>query len=82
MNFDYIQKELDYYKKFLPANFAVEKAKFFANVKKSEPYNPYFYYSDNLEVKDYKEIKEALQKEVGSDLIIDEFLKVGFIDFL
>jgi hypothetical protein len=76
MNFDYIQQELDYYKKFRPANFVEEKARFFAHIKKNEPYNPFFNYSDNLKVKDYKEIKEALQKEIGSDLIINEFLKV------
>lgn len=76
MNFDYIQRELDYYKKFTPANFMEERARFLAHIKKSEPYNPFFNYNDNLEVKDYKEIKEALQKEAGSDLIINEFLKV------
>jgi len=76
MNFDYIQKELDYYKKFTPANFVEEKARFFAHIKKKEAYNPFFDYGDNLEAKDYKEIKEALQKEIGSDLIINEFLKV------
>jgi hypothetical protein len=76
MNFDYIQRELDYYKKFRPTNFVEEKARFFAHIKRNESYNPFFYYSDNLEVKDYKEIKEALQKESGSDLIINEFLKV------
>jgi hypothetical protein len=76
MNFDYIQKELDYYKKFTPANFVEEKARFFAHLKKKEPYNPLFNYSDNLALEDYEEIKAALQKEIGSDLIIDEFIKV------
>jgi hypothetical protein len=79
MNFEYIQKELDYYKKFTPANFVEEKARFFARIKKNKPYNPYFKYRDNLEVKDYKEIKAGLQKEIGSDSIINEFLKV-FMD--
>ena len=76
MNFDYIQRELDYYKKFTPSNFMEERERFFAHIKKNKPYNPFFKYIDNLEVKDYKEIKEALKKETGSDLIINEFLKV------
>jgi len=76
MKFEYIQKELDYYKKFTPANFVEEKARFFAHIKKKEAYNPFFEYSDKLEVKDYKEIKETLQKKIGRDLIINEFIKV------
>lgn len=76
MNFEKIQKELDYYQKFTPVNFADERTKFFECVKKNQPYNPLFQYNDKLDAKDYEEIKKALKKEKGRDAIINEFLKV------
>jgi hypothetical protein len=76
MNFQDIQRELDYYNKFIPVNFTKERGKFFELVKSNEPYNPVFRYHDKLKVKDYEEIKYFLKKEKGSDAIVDEFLKV------
>ncbi len=76
MNFQKLQRELDYYKKFIPVNFTKERRKFYACIKTNEPYNPVFQYQDKLEVKDYLEIKNSLLKEKGKDLIVDEFLKV------
>ena len=37
MNFKEIQKELDYYQKLTPANFAEERAKFFECLKIQVP---------------------------------------------
>ena len=50
MNFQEIQKELDYYQKLTPTNFAEERAKFFECLKIQVPYNPIFEYNDKLEV--------------------------------
>ncbi len=76
MNFEKIQKELDYYQKFTPVNFAEERTKFFESVKKNQSYNPLFQYADKLDVKDFEKIKKSLEKEKGEDAIINEFLKV------
>lgn len=76
MKFQKIQRELDYYNKFIPGNFAEERKRFFECVKTNEPYNPVFRYHDKLKVKDYEEIKYFLKKEKGKDAIVDEFLKV------
>ena len=76
MNFQVIQKELDYYQKLTPANFAEERAKFFKHLKIQVPYNPVFEYNDKLEVEDYEEIKKTLKKQRGRDAIINAFLKV------
>ena len=76
MNFEKIQKELDYYQKFTPVNFAEERTKFFESVKKNQSYNPSFQYADKLDVKDFEKIKKSLEKEKGEDAIINEFLKV------
>ncbi len=76
MNFEKIQKELDYYQKFTPVNFAEERTKFFESVKKNQSYNPLFKYADKLDVKDFEKIKKALEKEKGQDVVINEFLKV------
>ncbi len=51
MNFEKIQKELDYYQKFTPVNFSDERTKFFESVKKNQPYNPLFQYNDKLDAK-------------------------------
>ena len=51
MNFGKIQKELDYYQKFSPVNFAEERTTFFECLKKNQPYNPLFRYNDRLDVK-------------------------------
>jgi hypothetical protein len=71
-----IQKELDYYQKLTPTNFAEERAKFFECLKIQIPYNPVFEYNDELEVKDYEEIKKTLKKQRGRDAIINAFLSV------
>ena len=76
MNFQEIQKELDYYQKFTPANFSEERAKFFKHLKIQVPYNPVFEYNDKLEVEDYEEIKKTLKKQRGRDAIINSYLKV------
>ena len=76
MNFQKIQKELDYYKKYIPLNFTEERRTFFERIKSTEPYNPVFQYYDKLEVKDYEDIKASLKKEKGKDAIVDEFLNV------
>ena len=76
MNFQEIQKELDYYQKLTPVNFAEERAKFFESLKKQAPYNPVFDYNEKLEVKDYEEIKKILIKQRGRDAIINAFLNV------
>ncbi len=76
MNFEKIQKELDYYQKFTPVNFAEERTKFFESVKKNQSYNPLFQYADKLDVEDFEKIKKALEKEKGEDAVINEFLKV------
>ena len=74
MNFQEIQKELDYYQKLTPTNFAEERAKFFECLKIQVPYNPIFEYNDKLEVEDYEEIKKTLKKQRGRDKIINAFL--------
>ena len=56
MNFEQIQKELDYYQKFTPVNFAEERTKFFESVKKNQSYNPLFKYANKLDVKDFEKI--------------------------
>jgi hypothetical protein len=76
MNFQKIQRELDYYNKFIPVNFAEERKIFFECVRTNEPYNPVFRYHDKLKVKDYEDIKVSLKKEKGKDAIVDEFLNV------
>lgn len=76
MNFQEIQKELDYYQKLTPTNFAEERTKFFQRLKIQVPYNPVFDYNDKLEVKDYEEIKKTLDKHRGRDAIVNAFLKV------
>ena len=68
-----IQKELDYYQKLTPTNFAEERAKFFERLKIQVPYNPVFEYSDKLEVEDYEEIKNTLKKQKGRDSISMSF---------
>ena len=79
MNFEKIQKELDYYQKFSPVNFAEERTTFFECLKKNQPYNPLFRYNDRLDVKDYEEIKKSIKNQRGKDAIINEFLKI-FLD--
>jgi len=76
MIFQKIQKELDYYQKLIPTNFAEERAKFFECLKIKVPYNPVFEYNDKLEVADYEEIKKTLKKQRGRDAIINLFLNV------
>jgi hypothetical protein len=76
MHLQEIQKELDYYQKLTPTNFAEERAKFFECLKIQVPYNPVFEYNDKLEVEDYEEIKKTLKKQRGRDAIINLFLKV------
>ena len=76
MNFQEIQKELDYYQKLTPTNFTEERAHFFECLKKQHPYNPEFKYNDKLAVEDYKEIKKTLKKQRGRDAMIDAFLDV------
>ena len=76
MYFKEIQKELDYYQKFTPTNFAGERAKFFECLKKQIPYNPVFEYNDKIEVEDYEEIKKTLKKQRSRDAIINAFLDV------
>ena len=71
-----IQKELDYYQKLTPTNFAEERAKFYECLKIEVPYNPVFEYNDKLEVEDYEGIKKTLKKQRGRDAIINAFLKV------
>jgi hypothetical protein len=75
MDFPEIQKELDYYQKLTPTNFAEERAKFFEHLKIQVPYNPVFEYDDKLEVEDYEEIKKTLKKQRGQDALINAFLK-------
>lgn len=79
MDFVKIQRELDYYKKFIPVNYRDEREKFFAHINKAEPYNPQFIYHDKLDVKDYGTIKESLMQAGGRDEITNEFIKV-YID--
>ncbi|UCH19759.1 MAG: hypothetical protein JSU83_14415, partial [Deltaproteobacteria bacterium] len=79
MNFAKIQRELDYYKKFIPVNFRDEREKFFEHIDKAEPYNPQFIYDDKLEVRDYEAIKDSLMKDGDRDQITNEFIKV-YID--
>ena len=79
MNFEKIQKELDYYQKFSPVNFAEERTTFFECMKKNQPYNPLFRYNDRLDVKDYEDIKKSIKDERGKDAIINAFLKI-FLD--
>jgi hypothetical protein len=76
MGFDRIQRELDYYKKFIPINFAEERKHFFDHLKKRKTYNPMFKYADLLTVEDYEDIKSGLIKEKGGDEVIDAFLDV------
>ncbi|MGD1972569.1 MAG: DUF1704 domain-containing protein [Desulfobacterales bacterium] len=76
MNFQDLQKELDYYQKLTPTNFAEERAKFFERLKIQVPYNPKFEYNDKLAVEDYEEIKKTLKKQRGRDAIINAFLDV------
>ncbi|MEX1330636.1 MAG: tyrosine/phenylalanine carboxypeptidase domain-containing protein [Desulfobacterales bacterium] len=76
MHLQEIQKELDYYQKLTPTNFAEERAKFFECLKIQVPYNPEFEYNDKLEVEDYEEIKKTLKKQRGRDAIINAFLDV------
>jgi hypothetical protein len=76
MNFAHIQRELDYYKKFMPINFPEERTRFFEHFEKKEPYNPVFNYSDKLTLRDYEDIKDSLKKEGDTDLVINEFLRV------
>ena len=76
MNFNQVQAELDYYKKFTPVNFADERNRFFENVGKSEPYNPVFKYNDKLTLRDYVDIKEVLKKEKDMDPVIKAFIRV------
>ena len=76
MYFQEIQKELDYYQKLTPTNFAQERAKFFECLEIQEPYNPVFEYNDKLEVEDYEEIKKILKRQRGRDAIINAFLDV------
>jgi hypothetical protein len=76
MNFTKIQRDLDYYKKFIPVNFRDEREKFFEHINKTEPYNPQFIYHDKLEVRNYEAIKDSLMKDGGRDQITDEFIKV------
>jgi len=79
MNFTKIQTELDYYKKFKPINYTMERIKFFEQVEKNEPYNPKFNYPDKLRVSDYKDLKICLKKEMGKDGLVDEFLKIYLV---
>ncbi len=76
MYFQEIQKELDYYQKLTPTNFAEERAKFFECLKIEVPYNPVFEYNDKLAVEDYEGIKKTLKKQRGRDAIINAFLDV------
>jgi len=76
MDFNRIQRELDYYKKFMPINFAEERKIFFKHIEKNAPYNPVFQYTDTLKIEDYEDIKEDIKKERGREEIIDAFLDV------
>ena len=76
MYFQEIQKELDYYQKLTPVNFAKERAKFFEHLKIQVPYSPVFDYKDKLEVEDYEKIKKILKKQRGRDAIVNAFLNV------
>ncbi len=73
-DFSYIQKELDYYQKFIPLNYESEKDAFFQKQKKGIPYNPVFEYQDPLTVKNYHEIRVFLVNSKGADRIINHFL--------
>jgi hypothetical protein len=79
MNFAYIQRELDYYKKFIPVNFAHERQRFFEHIENDKPYNPVFTYNDRLTVTDYEEIKDSLKKKKDKDALIDEFIAVYLV---
>ncbi|MGD2269727.1 MAG: DUF1704 domain-containing protein [Desulfobacterales bacterium] len=79
MNFAYLQRELDYYKKFVPVNFACERQRFFEHIENNKPYNPVFTYNDRLTVTDYEGIKDALKKEKDKDALIDEFIAVYLV---
>jgi len=50
MNFQEIQKELDYSQKLTRSKFAEERAKFFKRLKIQVPYNPVFEYNGKLHV--------------------------------
>jgi hypothetical protein len=76
MNFAQIQRELDYYKKFVPTNFSGERTRFFEHFEKRESYNPIFNYNDTLTLRDYEDIKDVLKKAKGTDLVINEFLRL------
>jgi len=76
MNHNIIQKSLDYYRKFEPSNYLLEKEKFFKKIEQNQEYNPQFEYNDNLLLNDYEKLKIDLKKDFSEDKIINEFLKL------
>lgn len=71
-----ILKVLDYYDKFKPYNYNIEKQRFFFEMEKGHDYNPLFIYEDKLRASDYIRMSRLIDREFGDDKIINEYLMV------